>query len=140
MGAFYHEAAAVASDGRIYMTEDRGNGGFYRFTPVAPTDLSSGLLEVATGSTPGPVVWAEVPNPSGSPLLRHHQVPAMMRFDGGEGIDTLGDSIWFTTKGDNRVGCTTWFPARSACASRAAVPRCSRESTTCGLTMPPPPC
>jgi uncharacterized protein len=34
MGAFAHEAAAVAVDGRIYLTEDRKDGGFYRFTPA----------------------------------------------------------------------------------------------------------
>ena len=103
MGAFAHEAAAVARDGRVYMTEDRPSGGFYRFTPDSPGDLSSGLLEVATGVAPGPVTWVRVPDPSGTPVLVRDQVPALMAFDGGEGIDTLGDSVWFTTKGDDRV-------------------------------------
>lgn len=103
MGAFAHEAAAVAGDGRVYLTEDRPNGGLYRFTPRAPGDLSAGLLEIATGTAPGPVAWVPVPDPDASSALTRLQVPATMRFDGGEGIDTLGDLVWFTTKGDNRV-------------------------------------
>lgn len=103
LGAFAHEAAAVAADDRVYMTEDRGDGGFYRFTPRAAGDLTSGLLEVATGSAPGPVAWEQVPDPDGIPVLCRHQVPGTMVFDGGEGIDTDGQRVWFTTKGDNRV-------------------------------------
>lgn len=106
MGAFAHEAAAVATDGRIYLTEDRSDGGFYRFTPVAPGDLSAGLLEIATGDVAdGRISWVEVPDPDPrfpSPLCRH-QVRDTMRFDGGEGIATLGGSVWFTTKGDDRI-------------------------------------
>lgn len=106
MGAFAHEAAAVAVDDRIYMTEDRKDGGFYRFTPVAPGDLSDGLLEVATGDVAdGAVTWVEVPDPDPGAFdtLCRKQVRSMMGFDGGEGIATLGDSVWFTTKGDDRV-------------------------------------
>ncbi|MHB1138713.1 MAG: alkaline phosphatase PhoX [Microthrixaceae bacterium] len=106
MGAFSHEAAAVASDGRVYLTEDRPDGAFYRFTPVAPGDLSSGLLEIATGDAhEGPVTWAEVPDPDPSilePSCRR-QVAGTLHFDGGEGIATSGDLVWFTTKGDDRI-------------------------------------
>jgi hypothetical protein len=104
MGAFAHEAAAVAADGRVYLTEDRSDGGFYRFTPTVPGDLSAGLLEVATGpSATGPVGWTRVPDPSASTTLCRFQVPGMIRFNGGEGIATQGTTVWFTTKGDNRV-------------------------------------
>ena len=109
LGAFAHEAAAVAADGRVYLTEDRPDGGFYRFTPVAPGDLSDGLLEVASGTTAAgpagavPVTWVPVPDPSGLSALCRNQVSTMLRFNGGEGIDTLGDDVWFTTKGDVRV-------------------------------------
>ncbi len=111
MGAFAHEAAAVASDGRVYLTEDRPDGAFYRFTPVAPGDLSSGLLEVATGDAPGDgtfdgtVTWVEVPIPDPSllePSCRR-QVPDTLEFDGGEGVATSGELVWFTTKGDDRI-------------------------------------
>jgi hypothetical protein len=104
MGAFAHEAAAVAPDGRVYLTEDRSNGGFYRFTPEVPGDLSSGLLEVATGdAAPGPVTWVPIPDVSSSNVLSRDQVPGTIPFDGGEGIDMLGDQVLFTTKGDRRI-------------------------------------
>lgn len=105
MGAFAHEAAALATDGRFYLTEDRPDGGFYRFTPVAAGDLSDGLLEVATGSAPGPVSWVEVPNPEPAFLQTpcRRQVPGTIEFDGGEGIAADGGLVWFTTKGDERV-------------------------------------
>jgi secreted PhoX family phosphatase len=106
MGAFTHEAAAVAVDDRVYLTEDEKDGAFYRFTPAVPGDLSSGLLEVATGTTGGgSVTWVQVPDPNPLALApaTRNQVPGTMRFDGGEGIATLGDLVWFTTKGDNRV-------------------------------------
>ena len=48
MGTFSHEAAAVDPVlGHVYLTEDKGDGRFYRFTPTAAGDLTSGLLEVA---------------------------------------------------------------------------------------------
>ena len=104
LGAFAHEAAAVTPDGRVYLTEDRSDGGFYRFTPDEPGDLSSGLLEVATGAAaPGPITWVQVPDVSSSYVLSRQQVPGMIEFDGGEGIDVLGDQVLFTTKGDRRI-------------------------------------
>lgn len=105
MGAFKHEAAAVAADGRVYLTEDRGSGAFYRFTPDVPGDLSAGVLEVAVGTPPGPLTWAEVPDPQPALLDTpcRDQVPGTARFDGGEGIATDGSTVWFSTKGDDRV-------------------------------------
>ncbi|HTO01497.1 MAG TPA: alkaline phosphatase PhoX, partial [Microthrixaceae bacterium] len=106
MGAFCHEAAAVASDDRVYLTEDRKDGGFYRFTPTTPGDLSKGLLEIATGEkTKGPVTWVKVPNadPLVGGTLCRHQVRKTMSFNGGEGIATQGDIVWFSTKGDDRI-------------------------------------
>jgi secreted PhoX family phosphatase len=45
MGVFKHEAVAVDPVGRhVYLTEDEGDGGFYRFTPSAYPDLKSGRL------------------------------------------------------------------------------------------------
>lgn len=115
MGAFAHEAAAVASDDRVYLTEDRADGGFYRFTPDRPGDLGAGLLEVACNpagidsdrmadGTRHTVTWRPVPRPVSTwddPCRR--QVEDMVRFDGGEGIATDGTTVWFTTKGDDRV-------------------------------------
>lgn len=106
MGGFCHEAAAVAKDDRVYLTEDRPDGGFYRFTPETPGDLSKGLLEIATGAeSKGPVTWVKVPNPDPGILqtLCRNQVPNTMSFSGGEGIATLGDLVWFSTKRDERI-------------------------------------
>ncbi len=106
MGAFKHEAAAVAADGKVYLTEDEKDGAFYRFTPDTPGDLSAGRLEVATGPLGGGTVsWKRVPvtNPALFETATRFQVADTMRFDGGEGIATLGDLVWFSTKGDNRI-------------------------------------
>jgi hypothetical protein len=56
LGVFSHEAAAVEPVGRqLYLTEDEGDGGFYRFTPTAYPSLLEGLLEVAVVlRSPGP--------------------------------------------------------------------------------------
>lgn len=109
LGAFAHEAAAIATDDRCYLTEDRPDGAFYRFTPAVAGDLTDGVLEVATGPVPGsapvPVTWAEVPNPRPALLETacRRQVPGTIAFDGGEGIATQDGLVWFTTKGDERV-------------------------------------
>lgn len=103
LGTFTHEAAAVATDDRVYLTEDRPDSGFYRFTPHTAGDLSTGLLEVATGAPGGVVTWKPVPDPAASSLPCRYQVPDSIPFHGGEGIDTDGHLVWFTTKGDNRV-------------------------------------
>jgi Bacterial protein of unknown function (DUF839) len=105
LGVFNHEAAAVEPVGRqLYLTEDQGDGGFYRFTPAAYPDLSEGLLEVAVVAD-GRVGWRKVPNPTPTPFETptREQVPEMTRFDGGEGIWHDGGILYFTTKGDKRV-------------------------------------
>ena len=106
LGTFVHEAVAVDPvDGRLYLTEDESEGGFYRFTPDAYPDLSSGKLEVAVVGAKGRVSWREVPDPSmaqtGTPTRA--QVAEMTKFDGGEGIWYARGVCYFTTKGDKRV-------------------------------------
>ena len=106
MGTFNHEAAAVVPQlKQLYLTEDKPDGGFYRFTPVAYPDLSEGLLEVAVVAADGTLGWREVPNPNPTPVdtPTRQQVPEMTRFDGGEGIWHDGGVLYFTTKGDKRV-------------------------------------
>ncbi len=54
MGRFKHEAAAVDPVGkRVYLTEDLGDGGLYRFTPDRYPDLAAGVLEIATARATG---------------------------------------------------------------------------------------
>ena len=108
LGVFQHEAAAVdPAAGRLYLTEDRPDGGFYRFTPDAYPGLDSGLLEVATVQAGGAVSWNEVPDPAGLIAPTRHQVPSMARFNGGEGLWHSGGVLYFTTKGDCRVWAYT---------------------------------
>ena len=106
MGRFYREAvAADPVNHRIYQTEDRSDGCFYRFTPTTWGDLSSGLLEVMTDLGGGAVGWATVPDPDGNPTnTRSQDVGATKKvFNGGEGCWYTDGSVYFTTKGDNRV-------------------------------------
>ncbi|MGN9767799.1 alkaline phosphatase PhoX [Micromonospora sp. SD12] len=106
MGRFNHEAAACDPERQVvYLTEDETSGCFYRFRPTTWGDLSTGTLEVlvAGTGTSGPVSWARVPDPDGSPTLTRNQVSGAKRFNGGEGCWYADGTCWFTTKGDNRV-------------------------------------
>ncbi|GAB1818075.1 alkaline phosphatase PhoX [Herbidospora sp. RD11066] len=106
MGRFTHEAAAADPVRKvIYLTEDETNGRFYRFVPTTWGDLSAGTLQVmvAGSATSGSFTWATIPDPDGSPTLTRNQVSGSKSFNGGEGCYYANDTVWFTTKGDNRV-------------------------------------
>ncbi|MFF5634766.1 alkaline phosphatase PhoX [Streptomyces sp. NPDC012825] len=106
MGRFKHEAAAADPVRRaIYLTEDETDGCFYRFLPTTWGNLSSGTLQVfkASTATSGTFTWQNVPDPDGSPTVTRNQVSGAKRFNGGEGCYYANDTVWFTTKGDNRV-------------------------------------
>ncbi|MFJ6947059.1 alkaline phosphatase PhoX [Streptomyces wuyuanensis] len=106
MGRFKHEAAAADPVRRVvYLTEDETNGCLYRFIPTTWGDLSSGTLQVlvAGTATSGSFGWANVPDPDGSPTATRSQVSGAKRFNGGEGCHYANDTVWFTTKGDNRL-------------------------------------
>jgi secreted PhoX family phosphatase len=106
MGQFKHEAAAADPERRvIYLTEDETNGRFYRFVPATWGNLSSGTLQVmvAGSATSGSFTWADVPDPDGSSSTTRTQVAGSKSFNGGEGCHYANDTVWFTTKGDNRV-------------------------------------
>ncbi|MBL8954386.1 MAG: DUF839 domain-containing protein [Myxococcaceae bacterium] len=110
LGRFNHEACIwEPTEGKMYLTEDQPDGGFYRFTPTTITNgvpsLGSGVLEVAQRQGAGPggaVTWLVVPDPSGAMGPLRTQV-ACTPFDGGEGIVTHGGTVYFSTKGDNRI-------------------------------------
>ncbi|GAB2966336.1 DUF839 domain-containing protein [Streptomyces pseudoechinosporeus] len=106
MGRFKHEAAAADPVRKvIYLTEDESDGCFYRFIPTTWGDLSSGTLQVlvAGTGTSGSFTWTNVPDPDGSPTYTRDQVSGAKIFNGGEGCHYASDTVWFTTKGDNRV-------------------------------------
>ncbi|WP_431044565.1 alkaline phosphatase PhoX [Streptomyces sp. P1-3] len=106
MGRFNHEAAAADPTRQaIYLTEDAGDGCFYRFLPSTWGNLSSGTLQAlkAGTGTSGSFTWGTVSDPDGSPTATRNQVSGAKRFNGGEGCHYANDTVWFTTKGDNRV-------------------------------------
>ena len=105
LGVFKHEAAAVdpvLND--IYLTEDTGDGLFYRFRPGSRApDPSAGLLEAAEVMDGGKVVWHRVKDPSGVVQPTRMQVPQATVFKGGEGAWHHDQVIYFTTTQDGRV-------------------------------------
>lgn len=106
LGVFSHEAAAVDPlAGKLYLTEDKGDGRFYRFTPKAYPSLDDGLLEAAVVAPDGKVSWREVPDPTTAETGKttRTQVPESTPFKGGEGIWYARGILYFTTKGDKRV-------------------------------------
>lgn len=103
LGRFSHEAVTVdAGRKQLYLTEDMGDGRFYRFTPDSYPDLSSGTLEAMAVAADGRVSWVPVLLPllPQNPLTRPVGSTA---FDGGEGVWFDADHVYFTTKGDNVV-------------------------------------
>ena len=102
LGRFSHEAVAVDPDRRqLYLTEDLGDGRFYRFTPDSYPDLSSGRLEALALGDGGEVSWVLVPAPDVPQATARPAGSAA--FDGGEGVWYDTGHVYFTTKGDNRV-------------------------------------
>jgi secreted PhoX family phosphatase len=117
LGTFMHEAAAVAHEAQhVFLTEDRFDGLFYRFTPSSYPSLSAGPLAAAQILDPNgqgpiqpgqvrPVAWHPIPNPNPIPAQTQtrYQVPAATPFDGGEGCWYRDGLVTFATKGDDRV-------------------------------------
>lgn len=107
LGRFNHEGTAIDPVNRhVYLTEDRTDGGLYRFLPTNPGDLSSGTLEIAGvlgGGPGGSVIWYQVTDPAGTVTATRYQIAQATPFNGGEGIAYHAGKIHFVTKGDNRV-------------------------------------
>lgn len=108
MGSFQHEAAAVDPIGQhVYLTEDRTDSNFYRFTPAEYPNLSSGLLEAMIVDEAMNVTWGVVADPNPLPTVNstRNQVADAKTFNGGEGcwFDGPSRTVYFTTKGDNKV-------------------------------------
>lgn len=133
LGTFKHEAVAVDPVNRtLYLTEDEGDGRFYRFVcsrrdwpaGAARPALRAGRLQVlqvrglgagvypGTGvdwARPWSVEWVDVIEPqSPQALVRRrlagsaHKAPGTV-FLGGEGLWYFQGVVYFSTKGDNRI-------------------------------------
>ena len=112
MGSFAHEAAAADPEAKVvYLTEDKSDGGLYRFRPDTWGELSSGTLEVMTGDAAA-IGWRRVPDPTAANQPTRSQVGDMLPFAGGEGAWFDSGVLYFTTKRDNRVWSYT--PATNA--------------------------
>jgi len=111
LGRFTHEAVAVDTNTmQLYLTEDKRDGCLYRYSSNTTNtagypDLDNGVLEVAEiiNSSEGKLRWHLIPDPSAINLPTRKQVKQSSRFNGGEGIWYHQGSIFFTTRGDNRV-------------------------------------
>lgn len=112
LGVFKHEAAAAdPAEKTIYLTEDEGDGLLYRFTPTNWGDLSVGALEALVADD-DKLGWQQLPDPQARSAATRNQLPNAVRFDGGEGAWFDAGTLYFTTKGDNRVW--RWRPALGA--------------------------
>jgi len=105
LGRFKHEAAAVDPvHQHVYLTEDLGDGGLYRFTPDRYPELLKGQLEAAIVAPGGKVSWAPIPRPDGgSADPTRKQVAGMTQFKRGEGIWFDAGIVYVATTADNKV-------------------------------------
>lgn len=104
LGVFKHEAVSVdPGEGRLYLTEDTDDGGFYRFTPERKADLRKGKLEIAVVDTDGFVDWKRVPDPSAGSTPTRAQVPGSTQFMRGEGIWFDSGIVYIATTSDSRI-------------------------------------
>lgn len=111
LGSFTHEAVAVDTNTmQLYLTEDKRDGCLYRYSAKTMDahgypDLDDGILEVAEiiNGEVGKLRWHFLPDPLAMKIPTRKQVKQSSRFNSGEGIWYHQGSIFFTTKGDNRV-------------------------------------
>ncbi|MEJ7784184.1 MAG: alkaline phosphatase PhoX [Solirubrobacteraceae bacterium] len=104
MGVFEHEAICVDPHlEQIYLSEDSGTGGLYRFTPERYPDCSAGLLEIAMVAEDGAVRWSPVPDPAAQQARTADQVEGATRFARGEGIWFDSGIVYLATTGDDRI-------------------------------------
>jgi secreted PhoX family phosphatase len=126
LGRFLHEAGAVdPTTGVVYLTEDEGPDGFYRFVPEQPGHLRQGVLQMLrvkkkdkyntiTGQTVGEVLdsdWVTIehPNPksaedNASAVFKQGRAKGAAKFLGGEGCTMRGDSVVFGSSEGGDIG------------------------------------
>ena len=139
LGRFLHEAGAVDPvTGVVYMTEDEGPDGFYRFIPETPGNLRKGILQMLrvkgrpkyntiTGQTVGEVLecnWVTIDDPdpanaerNASAVFRQGRAKGGAKFLGGEGCTFRGGAAVFGSSdgGDAGLGQVWQYtPTRNA--------------------------
>jgi uncharacterized repeat protein (TIGR03803 family) len=105
LGRFSHEAVAIdPATGIVYLTEDTGSSGFYRFVPTTPGDLRSGVLEMmaidgqpsvqqsATGETWSELRWVPIAQPDPGP---GEPSTAAQGFAQGGTAVARGEGAWY---------------------------------------------
>ena len=103
---FKHEAAVIDPVSRhAFLTEDLGDGCFYRFRPDTYPDLSIGKLDVAVVDVDGKVTWADEPlDPQFTGAIpTRRQIPEATTFRRGEGAWYDEGIVYFATTQDDRV-------------------------------------
>lgn len=111
LGRFNHEAVAYDPlQHRLYLTEDRVEGKFYRYTPESLVggyaDLQRGTLECAEVISTAQysyIKWHTVIDPLGEVEPTRYQCAASTSFNRGEGAAYSDGKIIFVTTGDNTV-------------------------------------
>lgn len=127
LGRFRHEAVALDPEtGILYLTEDRGDGLFYRFLPKKKNDFTQGKLQALaivekpsaslqnydpdsrwpSAGSPMKATWIDLENtdsPKDDLRIRGHKAGAA-RFARGEGIHRVGKSFF--------ICCTDGGPSR----------------------------
>ena len=105
LGRFSHEAVAIdPATGIVYLTEDTGSSGFYRFVPTTPGDLTAGVLEMmaidgqpsvqlsATGDSWSDVRWVPIAQPDPGP---GEPSTASQGFAQGGTAVSRGEGAWY---------------------------------------------
>jgi secreted PhoX family phosphatase len=143
MGRFLHEAGAVDPDtGVVYMTEDEGPDGFYRYLPNVPGKMRKGgelqMLKVRgedryntiVGQTVGEVLdcrWVTIGDPDprdaeddASAVFRQGRRKGAAKFLGGEGATYLDGSVVFGSSegGDAGLGQVWRYTPRTNVGQR----------------------
>ena len=143
MGRFQHEAAAADPANRcIYLTEDRTDGGLYRFVPTTWGDLSAGTLQVLTRGRPACSRGRPSPTPSATvtadqgPGARHGALQRRRGRRHEQGHADLHDQgrqpgLALRPGRRTRWRSSTTAPCRStACCPASTTSRCRRRASS----------
>ncbi len=107
MGRFLHEACAVhEASGYVYMTEDQGDGCFYRYRPKTPGKLHDGGTLEALKLDGKRVSWIPLlnPDPDKDNLRITARGMGAAVFVRGEGMAVLNDDIYFSCSSGGKKG------------------------------------